>query len=324
MPHAHALITGGAGFIGSHLSEFLLAQGVRVTVLDDLSTGSIDNIRHLESRDGFRILVGSAADASLLERIATDVDVLYHLAAVVGVRKVMHDTVATIETNLHSTEAVLSVANRFRIRTVLTSTSEVYGASTRDKLSEEDDEIIGPSHYRRWCYAAGKLLDEFHAYAYFHSMRLPVTIARLFNTIGPRQVGHYGMVVPTFVRQALRGEPITVHGDGEQTRCFTWVGDVVRALAALADRPETVGEVYNIGSEEEVTILRLAEMVKELTGSPSEIVIRNYSEVYGEDFVDMRRRHPNTDKLRAAVGFAPDTPLPTSLKAVIDAMRSVE
>jgi UDP-glucose 4-epimerase len=322
MTSRHALITGGAGFIGSHLAEHLLDEGHRVTVLDDLSTGSIGNVRHLESRESFRILVGSAADEALLERVAADADVLYHLAAVVGVRKVMHDTVRTIETNLHSTEAVLRVANRFRIRTLLTSTSEVYGAGTRERLSEEDDEIIGPSHYRRWCYAAGKLLDEFHAYAYHYSTALPVTIVRLFNTIGPRQVGHYGMVVPTFVRQALRGEPLTVHGDGGQSRCFTWVGDVVRALVALAESTDTVGEVYNVGSDEEVTVRELAELVLELTGSDSGIVTKSYREVYGEDFVDMRRRHPDTTKLRAALGFAPDTPLREALRQVIASMRA--
>lgn len=322
MASAHALITGGAGFIGSHLAERLLESGTRVTVLDDLSTGSIRNIRHLEGRPDFRVVVGSAADRALLEPLVTDVDVIYHLAAVVGVRKVMHDTVATIETNLHSTETVLRVANRFRIRMLLTSTSEVYGASTRETLREEDNAIIGPSHYRRWCYAAGKLLDEFHAYAYYHSAGLPVTIARLFNTTGPRQVGHYGMVVPTFVRQALAGEPITIHGDGTQTRCFTWVGDVVKALIALAATDATVGEVYNVGSEEEVTIRALAETVKDLTGSASEIVTRSYRDVYGEDFVDMQRRHPDTAKLRAAVGFAPDTPLREALVRVIAWMRA--
>ncbi len=318
----HALVTGGAGFIGSHLCERLLASGCRVTAVDDLSTGSIRNVRALEGNPDFRILVGSAGDRELLQSLAVGADAVFHLAAVVGVRKVMESSVETIEKNLHTTETVLKVCNLLRLRLVVASTSEVYGANPRASFREDDDSIIGTSRHRRWSYAASKLLDEFHAYAYYHSTALPVTIVRLFNTIGPRQVGHYGMVVPTFVGQALAGAPITVHGDGSQRRCFTAVADVVRCLAELAAREETAGQVYNIGGTQEISIMDLANKVKAMTGSASPIVTKSYAEVYGENFVDMERRVPDVSKLRSAIGFAPETGLEDMLRTVIEHLRA--
>ncbi len=317
----HALITGGAGFIGSHLAEYLLANDWRVTVLDDMSTGRISNIEHLTGDNRFRLFVGSAGDRELLRELAAEADIVWHLAAVVGVRKVMEDTVSTIERNLHTTENVLKVCNLLHRRVLLASTSEVYGSNPKDRFAEDDDSIIGNSRHRRWCYAAGKLMDEFHAYAYYHATALPMTIVRLFNTVGPRQVGRYGMVVPTFVEQALRSDPITVHGDGTQRRCFTSVMDVVRCLYELALKDEAVGEVFNIGSDREISIRELAETIKKLTQSDSPIVYKSYQEVYGEDFVDMERRVPDTTRLQQTIGFAPDTPLPDLLQSVIDDLR---
>ncbi len=322
MASRRALVTGGAGFIGSHLCEHLVGEGWEVTVVDDLSTGSRENLAALEGKSGFRMEVGLAGDRDLVERLADRADAIFHLAAVVGVRKVMEDTVRTIEKNLHTTETILKAASRRKLRTVITSTSEVYGSNRKDAFREEDDSVIGSSRHRRWCYAAGKLLDEFHAYAYWHSDSLPVTVARLFNTVGPRQVGHYGMVVPTFVGQALRGEPITVYGDGSQRRCFAYVLDTVRCLAALADREAAAGRTFNIGSTTETSIMELAEKVKALTGSGSEIVTKSYSEVYGEDFVDMERRLPDVSRLRETIGFAPETTLENILEAIIAAERA--
>lgn len=317
----HALVTGGAGFIGSHLTELLIAGGWRVTVVDDLSTGSLDNLAALQGHPDLVVETSSAADGELLERVAADAHAVFHLAAVVGVRKVMENTVETIEKNLHTTEAVLRFASRHRKRLLITSTSEVYGSNPKKAFSEEDDSIIGNSRHRRWCYAAGKLLDEFHAYAYYHSESLPVTIARLFNTIGPRQVGHYGMVVPTFVGHALRGEPLTVHGDGTQRRCFGAVSEVVRCLVALIDCGEAVGTVFNVGSDREISIMDLARKIKEMTASDSPVVTRSYREVYGEDFVDMERRVPDISRLRKAIGFAPQAPLEDTLSEIIEDIR---
>lgn len=322
MKMRRALITGGAGFIGGHLAEHLLERGWSVTVIDDLSTGDPRNIEAVAERDGFRMFVASAADRQLLRETVAEADVVFHLAAVVGVRKVMEDTVNTIETNLHATEAVLHVCNLYRRRLLLASSSEVYGAGVRERFREEDESIIGNSRHRRWCYAAGKLMDEFHAFAYHHGTGLPVTIVRLFNTVGPRQLGRYGMVVPTFAEQALRGLPITVHGDGSQRRCFTHVADVVRALRELAVTRSAAGRTFNIGHDEEISILELAKRIKALAQSDSEILTRPYAEVYGEDFVDMERRRPDTTALREAIGFAPDTPLEETLRAVVEDVRA--
>lgn len=319
-----ALITGGAGFIGSHLAELLLERGVRVVCLDDLSTGRIANVRPLEGRPGFRLLIGNAADPALLREAAEGVDTVYHLAAAVGVRKVVADPVDTIERNLHITEAVLRLASQYRLRLLLASTSEVYGAGVSHEWFREDDAaLIGPPRKRRLAYAATKLTDEFHAFAYHFATGLAVTVVRLFNTVGPRQVDAYGMVVPTFVRQALAGRPLTVHGDGTQRRTFTYVADVVRCLADLVARPDTAGEVYNIGSSEEIAIGALAERVIALVGQGGPVTYQRYDDVYGADFVDMERRRPDVSKLRATLGYAPDTPLDDALRAVIAHERAL-
>lgn len=317
----HVLITGGAGFIGSHLAEHFLQSDWSVTALDDLSTGREENLCAVMNHPDFSFVPGSAAEMALLEPALSRADLVVHLAAVVGVKKVMDDTVATIEKNFHTSETVLRACAERKVRLLVTSTSEVYGANPKERFSEDDDAIIGNSRHRRWCYAAGKLLDEFHAYAHFYNHQLPVTIVRLFNTIGPRQVGHYGMVVPTFVRQALRNQPITIHGDGQQKRCFTNVRDVVFSLAQLAVRPETAGQTFNIGNSTEISIRDLAEMVRRRCASSSEIVLLPYQDVYGEDFVDMQRRKPDVSRLREAIGYAPDTPLATTLDQVIAWMR---
>jgi len=317
-----ALVTGGAGFIGSHLCELLLARGWRVTALDDLSTGRVDNVRALEGREDFRLIVGSASDWDLVREVAARAHTVFHLAAAVGVRKVMDDPVGTVERNLHATETVLRASNQYRLRLLLASTSEVYGASRRERFNEDDDCLIGRSRHRRWAYAAAKLMDEFHAFAYRHANGLEVTIARLFNTVGPRQVGRYGMVVPTFARQAVRGEPLTVYGDGRQRRCFTAVADVVRCLADLAERRDAAGEVFNVGSDNEISILDLAERIRELAGSRSPVVFKTYAEAYGEDFNDMERRRPDVSKLRAFLGYVPETPLDAILRAVLDDVRA--
>lgn len=313
----HALITGGAGFIGSHLADHLLMSGWRVTALDDLSTGKVENVAHLEGTDTFRLVVGSAADRSLITELAPEVTTVFHLAAVVGVRRVIDDSVGTIERNLHCTEEVLRACNKYRLRLLITSTSEVYGSGSRERFRESDDAIIGNSRHRRWSYAASKLLDEFYAFAYHYSSALQVTVVRLFNTIGPKQVGHYGMVVPTFIRQALRGEPITVYGDGSQRRCFTHVKDVVRCLKGLIDDDKTAGQIFNIGSDNEISILALAEKIREMTGSSSKVVFKSYEEGYGEDFRDMERRVPDTTMLKDALGYVPDTPLEEILQDTI-------
>jgi UDP-glucose 4-epimerase len=315
------LVTGGAGFIGSHLCELLVAAGWRVAAVDDLSTGCEANLATLRAEPRFSLEVSPAGDAIRLERLAGECEAIFHLAAVVGVRRVMENTVETIEKNLHTTETVLRAAARFGRRLLVTSTSEVYGSNPKGAFSEGDVSMIGDSRMRRWCYAAGKLLDEFHAFAYHQSSGLPVTVVRLFNTIGPRQVGRYGMVVPTFVGQALRGEPLTVHGSGEQSRCFAWVGDVVRCIVALCDCPAAVGEIFNIGSDREVSIMELARMVLSLSGSRSQIVTRSHQEVYGENFADMERRQPDLSKLRRAIGFVPQTTLEEALTAILTAMR---
>ncbi|MFH0910533.1 MAG: NAD-dependent epimerase/dehydratase family protein, partial [Planctomycetota bacterium] len=322
MASSHALITGGAGFIGSHLAEHLLDRGWRVTALDNFSTGSRENVRHLAGSRVFQLVEGCASNYELVERLGADADVLFHLAAVVGVRKVVDNPVATVEMNHAATKTALHVAQRHGLRILITSSSEVYGANPKPHFSEDDSCMIGPTVHRRWCYSASKLMDEFHAFAFFHAHRLPVTVVRLFNTIGPRQVGHYGMVVPTFVRQALTGAPITVFGTGRQRRSFTYVKDVVESLRRLVETDASVGEVFNVGSTEESEILALAEGVKRLTESPSEIVFQSYREAYGEDFEDVERRCPDTTRLRRAIGYSPSTPLAACLPTIIESVRA--
>ena len=316
-----ALVTGGAGFIGSHLCELLVGNGWRVTALDDLSTGRRDNLRSLDGNPDFRFVYGEAHDRVIVSELVAEADAVFHLAAVVGVKKVMENTVGTIKRNVHSTETVLDAAAVFGKRTVITSTSEVYGENPEDSFREENVSIIGNSRHRRWCYAATKLLDEFYAYAHFHASGLPVTVVRLFNTIGPRQVGHYGMVVPNFVQAALAGAPLIVHGDGAQSRCFTGVRDVARAIMELSARAEAAGQTYNIGSSQEITINDLAALVVRLTGSRSEIVHRGYAEIFGENFVDLQRRRPDVAKLRECLGWSPETPLETLLREIIASFK---
>ena len=297
------LITGGAGFIGSHLSDACLARGDEVFVLDDLSTGSIDNIQHLKNNPRFHYTIESVHNAPVVAELVDQCDVVFHLAAAVGVKLIVESPVRTIETNVHGTEVVLSQANKKKKKVLIASTSEVYGLSEKAPFTEDSNLVLGATTKGRWSYACSKAIDEFLAHAYWREKKLPTIVVRLFNTVGPRQTGQYGMVVPTFVRQALAGRPITIYGDGAQSRCFAYVGDVVGAMMKLMDHPGAVGQVFNIGSTEEVTILELARRVKELTHSKSEIVFVPYDEAYEEGFEDMPRRVPDTSKIAALVGF---------------------
>ncbi len=300
------LITGGAGFIGSHLADELLARGHRVHVLDDLSTGAMDNIRHLKPHPAFAYSIDTASNASLVAELVDEADVVYHLAAAVGVELIIESPVRTIETNVHSTEIVLAQASKKKKPVFVASSSEVYGKSADLPFRENGDLLLGPTNTGRWSYACSKAIDEYLALAYWKERRLPVVIGRLFNTVGPRQTGRYGMVVPTFVRQALAGEPITVHGDGEQRRCFCHVDDVVRALADLMETGDAVGEVFNVGSSEEVTILELAERTRAAAESAVGYPPVPYEEAYAPGFEDMRRRIPDTTKIREVARVAAD------------------
>ena len=316
------MITGGAGFIGSHLADRLLADGHAVFVLDDLSTGSFENIAHLKGRPGFHYTIDSVTNEPVLAELVDQCDTVYHLAAAVGVRLIVEAPVRTIETNVHGTEVVLKQAAKKGKMVLIASTSEVYGKSTDVPFREDGDLALGATSRHRWAYACSKALDEFLGLAYWKEKKLPVVIVRLFNTVGPRQTGRYGMVVPTFVQQALAGEPITVFGDGAQTRCFTDVSDVVSALVSLPGKPEAVGAVFNIGSTEEVTILHLAERVRALTGSPSPIVNVPYDEAYEEGFEDMPRRLPDIGKIAALIGYQPRVELDETLRRVIEFYRA--
>jgi UDP-glucose 4-epimerase len=311
-----ALVTGGAGFVGSHLSERLLACGYEVAVLDDLSTGSIRNISHLKDRPGFQYVIDSIMEKRVLAEMVDDCDVVFHLAAAVGVRLIVESPVRTLDTNVRGTELVLEAAAKKRRKVLITSTSEVYGKSNKIPFEEDDDLLIGPPVRGRWSYACSKAMDEFLALAYYRERHLPVVIVRLFNTVGPRQVGTYGMVLPRFVKWALAGRPIVIHGDGEQSRCFGWVGDVTSALVKLSETEEAEGALFNIGSDEEVTINQLAELVKEVTDSDSPIVHVSYEDAYGKDFEDMRRRIPDLSKIRQAIGYAPSKCLRQIVEAV--------
>lgn len=320
----HYLITGGAGFIGSHLAEALLGRGDEVTVLDDLSTGAIRNIKHLKGQPGFSYVIGNVQDTSLTAELVDGADQVFHLAAAVGVRLVVESPVRTIETNVKCTELVLAAACKKKKKVFVASTSEVYGKSTDVPFREDGDLVLGPTSRGRWSYACSKAIDEFLAIAYWRERHCPTLVGRCFNTVGPRQTGHYGMVVPRFVKQALRNEPLTVYGDGRQRRCFTHVSDGVRAMIALMDSDQTVGEVYNLGSQQEISIVDLAERVKLLTESDSEITFVPYEQVYGENFEDMPRRVPSLEKIRAAIGFEPTMGLDETLQSVIDYERSVQ
>ncbi|MBI3456104.1 MAG: GDP-mannose 4,6-dehydratase [Candidatus Rokubacteria bacterium] len=316
-----ALITGGAGFIGSHLAEALLAAGHEVAVLDDLSTGRLENLQAVQGHARFTLAVGSVKDEALVQKLVADADLVYHLAAAVGVRLILERPVETIATNIVGTEVVLRAAAHRMTRVVLASTSEVYGKNDRVPLAEDDDRILGPTTKSRWSYACSKAIDEFLGLAYHRERGLPVVILRLFNTVGPRQTGRYGMVVPRFVRQALDGRPITVYGDGRQSRCFTDVEDAVRATIALSLSPAAAGEVVNVGTSGEVTIGTLAERVKALAGSPSPVVSVPYDEAYQPGFEDLRRRVPDIRKAGRLVGYRPQVPLDETLRRVIAFLR---
>ncbi len=310
------LVTGGAGFIGSHLSERLIAEGHRVLALDDLSTGRFENIAHLEGKPGFELRVASVTDPAVVERCVLECSSVYHLASAVGVKLVVDEPVRTIETIVNGTDIVLKACARYRRPVLLTSTSEVYGKSTKFPFSEGDDCLMGPTTTRRWAYACAKALDEFLALAHWHQSRLPVIVARLFNTVGPRQTGRYGMVIPRFVSQGLKGEPITIYGDGKQRRCFAHVDDITRALVALMAEPKALGGVFNIGNDEEVTIGELAERVQVLTGSKSALRLVPYGEAYTAGFEDMMRRVPDLTKIGAMIGYKPSRNLDQILEDV--------
>jgi len=318
-----ALITGGAGFVGSHLAERLLAQGHEVFALDNLSTGSIDNLDHLKAEERFHYAIDSVTNEPLLAEMTDRADVVFHLAAAVGVRLIVESPVNTIETNVHGTELVLKMAEKKKKKVLVTSTSEVYGKTSNVPFREGDDLVMGATDKARWSYACSKAIDEFLALAYHREKGLPVVIARLFNTVGPRQTGRYGMVIPNFVRQALVGEPITVFGDGRQSRCFTYVSDVVGALVGLVEHPEAVGRVFNIGNDaEEISILDLAERVKARTGSDSEIRLIPYDEAYEAGFEDMPRRVPDLARIRQLIGYEPKVHLDEILDHVIAHFRA--
>jgi UDP-glucose 4-epimerase len=316
-----ALITGGAGFIGSHLSERLLELGHDVMVLDNLSTGSIENISHLKPQKRFTYVIDSVTNEPVLAEMIDGSDVVFHLAAAVGVKLIVEQPVHTIETNVHGTEVVLKHANKKKKLVFIASTSEVYGKSTDVPFREAADLVLGATAKHRWAYACSKLIDEFLALAYWKEKKLPIIIVRLFNTVGPRQTGQYGMVLPTFVRQALAGKPMTVFGDGSQSRSFTYVGDVVGAMIRLASEPRAIGDVFNVGNTAEISIRELAERVKSLTSSASPIHFVPYDEAYEAGFEDMPRRVPDITKLHALIGFEPRIGLDDIIRSVIEHVR---
>jgi len=311
------LITGGAGFVGSHLSEAYISRGDEVVVLDDLSTGSIRNIEHLKSHPRFEYTIDSVHNRPVVAELVDRCDIVIHLAAAVGVRLIIESPVKTIEANVHGTEVVLAAAAKKKRPMLIASTSEVYGLSTDIPFHEDGNLVMGATTKGRWSYACSKAIDEFLGLAYYNEKKLPVTVVRLFNTVGPRQTGRYGMVIPTFIGQALRNKPITVYGDGTQSRCFGFVGDVVNAFTKLMDHPDAPGRVFNIGSTEEVSIGELAELVKVMTESKSEIVQIPYDEAYEAGFEDMPRRVPDTSRIRDLIGFRPTMTLEQILEKVI-------
>jgi UDP-glucose 4-epimerase len=319
------LITGGAGFIGSHLADALLDQGAAVTVIDNLSTGSFENIQHLVEQPGFHFAIDTITNEMVMDRLVSECDVIVHLAAAVGVELIVRDPVHVIETNVLGTHAVLQAAARYRKRVLLASTSEIYGKAQHVPFSEDDDRVLGPTTKARWSYSDSKAVDEFLSLAYHQQLGLPITVVRFFNTVGPRQTGQYGMVVPRFVQQALRGDHLTVYGDGSQSRCFCNVQDVVRALIALTHCPEAVGEVFNVGNIEEVTILDLARQILELvTGDSDRVVFIPYDEAYEPGFEDMQRRVPDIRKIKTFTGWEPQVTLRETLQAVIAYYRDKE
>jgi UDP-glucose 4-epimerase len=316
-----ALITGGAGFIGSHLAEYLLGQGDEVWVIDDLSTGRLKNVAHLRANPRFKLAVETILNEAVMDRLVSECDVIYHLAAAVGVELIIKSPVETIERNILGTDVVLRLASRYLRKVLITSTSEIYGKSDAVPFNEEDDRVLGPTTKSRWSYSCSKGIDEFLALAYHKEKRLETVIMRLFNTVGPRQTGRYGMVIPRLVRQALAGEPLTVYGDGRQVRCFTFVEDVVAAAVKLMQNPQAVGQVFNIGNDKGITINELANKIKEFSGSTSEIVYIPYDQAYEEGFEDMRVRVPDLTKAKRIIGYEPKVQLDEILKRVIEHFR---
>ena len=312
------LVTGGAGFIGSHLCERLVHLGHHVVAIDDLSTGRLENITHLRPLPSFQFVRESITNLQVLDRLASEADTIVHLAAAVGVKLIVEDPVHTIRTNIMGSEAVLTTANRYGCKVLIASTSEVYGKGVKVPFQEEDDRLMGSTTHSRWAYATSKAVDEFMGLAYHNQFGLPVVILRFFNTVGPRQTGRYGMVVPRFVRMALRDEPISVYGDGQQSRCFGDVADVVGAIIKLADHPEAIGQVFNIGATEEITIEELANRVKQLTNSKSKIQFIPYDEAYAPGFEDMQRRVPSIAKIAGLIGYKPRYTLDDTLRRVIE------
>ena len=316
------LVTGGAGFIGSHLCQKLLGDGCRVSAIDDLSTGSLDNIAKFENDKKFKFVKGSVRDEKIVDRLVQECDAVYHLAAAVGVNLIVEKPVHTIETNIHGTEVVLEAANKYKKKILLTSSSEVYGKNESVPFSEDDDMVLGNTKHARWSYACSKAIDEFLGLAYYRQYKLPVVAVRLFNTIGPGQTGQYGMVVPRFVRWALKNEPLQIYGTGKQSRCFCYVGDTVEAMMKLMESDGSKGRVFNIGSVEEITIRDLAEKIIEKTGSKSRIELLSYEQAYGKDFDDMQRRVPCLKRIKEVVGFENKTTLDEMLDIIIADIRA--
>jgi len=316
------LITGGAGFIGSHLSDELLKRNHEVTIIDDLSTGRMSNIQHLKEHPNFHFAIETILNETVMDRLVSECDAIYHLAAAVGVELIVNKPVEVIERNILGTDVVLKVANRYKKKVFIASTSEIYGKNTKIPFNEEDDRLLGPTTKSRWSYSSSKAIDEFLGLAYWKEENLPVIIGRFFNTIGPRQTGQYGMVVPRFIKQALLGKDITVYGDGGQSRCFTSVTDVVHAIAELLTMEAAVGEIFNIGGDQEITINELAEKVIKLTGSKSKIIHVSYEDAYENGFEDMRKRVPDTAKIEKMIGTAPRIRLDEMLKEIVRDIRA--
>jgi len=316
------LITGGAGFIGSHLAEVLLKAGHQVTIVDDLSTGKMDNFSQLRQQPNFHFAIETIMNETVMDRLVSECDHIYHLASAVGVELIVNNPVEVIERCILGTDMVLRIANRYKRKVLLTSTSEIYGKNSKVPFSENDDRLVGPTTKSRWSYSCSKAIDEFLALAYHKEKKLPVVIVRLFNTVGPRQTGQYGMVIPRFVAAALNNQPIRVYGDGTQSRCFCYVGDVTQALVELMNHPKAEGEIFNVGSTEEISILELAKKVKQMTRSNSEIVLVPYDEAYESGFEDMARRVPDISKVHKLLGWQPTSKLDEILETIIADLRN--
>ncbi|OQY30172.1 MAG: nucleoside-diphosphate sugar epimerase [Candidatus Cloacimonetes bacterium 4572_55] len=317
-----ALITGGAGFIGSHLAENLLKRDWEVNIIDDLSTGTFENIAHLENEKKFSYTIDTIMDIKVMEELVDRADVIYHLAAAVGVQYIIDNPLKALQVNIRGTEIILELANKKKKKALIASTSEIYGKSDKIPFSEKDDRVLGSTHISRWGYSASKAVDEFLALAYYREKRLPVVVVRLFNTVGPRQSGQYGMVIPKFVHQALLNHPLLVYGDGKQSRCFAYVEDVVNGMITLMEHPQAVGEIFNLGSKEPITIEELAKKVKELCQSRSEIIYVPYNQAYEEGFEDMKRRMPDLNKVKKLIGYEPQFNLDDILERVIEYFKT--